>query len=110
MESSARGYLDETVPKYAKEFENPAFSQIFGEAFKAFGCDLQTDVLVDLLHQYVDFANKNNNIQSEINKQNKDATDAIAGVANTGGGKGNSSTNLLNMSDEAAANRLGELI
>jgi hypothetical protein len=110
LESSARGYLDETVPKYAKEFENPAFNQIFGEAFRAFGCDLQTDVLVNLLHQYVEFANKANNIQSEINKENSKATDAIAGVANTGGGKGTSGLNLLNMSDEAAANRLGELI
>lgn len=110
LESSARGYLDETVPKYAKEFENPAFNQIFGEAFRAFGCDLQTDVLVNLLHQYVEFANKANNIQSEINKENSKATDAIAGVANTGGGKGISGSNLLNMSDEAAANRLGELI
>jgi len=111
LESSARGYLDETVPKYAKEFENPAFNQIFGEAFRAFGCDLKTDVLVDLLHQYVEYANKVNNIKSEINKENSNATDAIAGVANTGGGRGNQAgTNLLNLSDEAAAARIAELI
>lgn len=111
MEASARGYLDETVPKYAKEFENPAFGQIFGEAFKALGCDLKTDVLVDLLHKYVEYANKTENIKSEISKENSNATDAIAGVANTGGGKGiPAGQNLLNMSEEAAANRLGELI
>ena len=110
LESSARGYLDETVPKYAKEFENPAFNLIFGEAFRAFGCDLDAEALVNILHQYVEYANKASNIQSEINKENSKATDAIAGVANTGGGKGISGTNLLNMSDEAAANRLGELI
>ncbi|MBQ2175857.1 MAG: hypothetical protein II453_12615 [Alphaproteobacteria bacterium] len=111
LETSARGYLDEVVPKYTKEFENPAFGQIFGEAFRAFGCDLNTEALVNLLHQYVDYANKANNIKSEINKENSNATDAIAGVANTGGGKGNPvGSNLLDLSDEAAAARLAELI
>lgn len=111
LESSARGYLNETVPKYAKEFENPAFGQLFGEAFKAFGCDLRADDLVNLLHQYVEFANKANNIQSEISKENSNATDAIAGVASTGSSKGNSiGSNLLNLSDEAAAKRIEELI
>lgn len=110
LESSARVYLDETVPKYAKEFENPAFKQIFGEAFRGFGVELKTDVLVDLLHKYVEFANKANNIKSEINKENSSATDAIAGVANVGGGKGNTGTNLLDLSDDAAAKRIAELI
>lgn len=111
LESSAKKYLEDVVPKYSKEFENPIFNQIFGEAFRAFGCDLQVDALVNMLHQYVEYANKANNIKSEINKENSNATDAIAGVANTGGGRGNQAgTNLLNLSEEAAAARIAELI
>lgn len=109
--NSAKNYLNETVNKHLKEFENPAFNELFGEAFLAYGETLQTDRLINLLHQYVDYVNKANGIESSIYKQNSEATDEISGASNTGGGKGGESGgNLLDLSEEQAANRLAQLI
>lgn len=109
--NSAKNYLNETVNKHLKEFENPAFNKIFGEAFLAYGETLQTDKLINLLHEYVDYVNKANGIESSIYKQNSEATDEIIGASNTGSGKGGSGGgNLLDLTEKQAADRLGELI
>lgn len=106
---SAKEYLDVTVPKYLKEFENPAFEALFTEAFKAYGTEFEPDKLVNLLNQYVEYVNTHKAIDKDIEKENTDATDAIAGVVNTGG-RGGKSGNLFKMSEKDAAARLTELI
>lgn len=70
------------MPKYAKEFENEAFVALYGEALRAYGCDLKTDKFVELMRAYADSVIKQANINNGIGKENADATDEIAGLVN----------------------------
>lgn len=111
VEQSVKLYLDENVNKYAEEFKNPAFAALYGEAFRAYGCDLQTDKFVELMHQYAESILKANGIQQGIQSENHSATDEIAGLTiNNNANKANSGKSLLQMSEQDLDKRLSELI
>lgn len=82
LKGTAKAYLDENVNKYAKEFENEAFVALYGEAFRAYGCDLDTDKFVELMRAYANSVTKQANINNGIDRENTDATDEIAGLVN----------------------------
>lgn len=82
LEGTAKAYLNENVAKYAKEFENEAFVALYGEAFRAYGCDLDTDKFVELMRAYANSITKQANINNGIDRENTDATDEIAGLVN----------------------------
>lgn len=80
LRESAKAYLDENVNKYAKEFENEAFSALYGEAFRAYGCDLDTDKFVKLMRDYANSVEKAAVVNNGIIKENQDVTSEIAGL------------------------------
>lgn len=80
--NSAREYLDTNVNKYSNEFKNPAFAALYGEAFRAFGCDLDTDKFVSLMNNYATSVIKAAGIKNGIVLENTQATDEIAGLTN----------------------------
>ncbi len=47
-----RKEIQETAKKYSEYFSDPSFKQIYFEAFKAFGTDLDVDRLVNLVESY----------------------------------------------------------
>ena len=79
--NSAREYLITNVDKYSENFKNPAFVDLYAEAFKKFGPDLDTDKFVNLLKKYTDSVVKSINLQKSINKEEQDATNEIAGLS-----------------------------
>lgn len=82
--NSAKEYLDTNVAKYEKEFSNPAFAELYGEAFRAYGCELQTDRFVNLMRQYAITEAQRMGYKRDIAKENSDETDEIAGLTNDG--------------------------
>ena len=99
--NSAREYLDENVNKYSDKFKNPAFKELYGEAFRAYGCDLQTDKLVSIIDALVDYEIKARGITQSINEENTKITDEIAGLTSTGGPQPDAQEkNILDMSPE----------
>jgi hypothetical protein len=111
VKQSAKQYLDENVNKYADEFKNPAFAALYGEAFRAYGCDLDTDKFVELMKQYATAVLKADGIERSITNENSSATDEIAGL--TSGGNATKATNgksLLQLSEKDLDKRLSELI
>lgn len=81
--NSAREYLDVNVNKYSEKFQNPAFAALYGEAFRAFGCDLDTDKFVSLMDDYASSVLKAAGIKNGIALENSQITDEIAGLTNT---------------------------
>lgn len=96
---SAREYLDKNVNEYAEEFKNPAFAAMYGEAFRALGCDLQTDKFVKLMKDYADSVIKAAGIKNGIALENSNETDEIAGLTNSDGKNQPESKNILEMSE-----------
>lgn len=97
---SAQQYLANNVEKYRDQFNNPAFAQLYGEAFKAYGCNLDTDAFVQLMQNYADSVIKANGIQKSIDNENQSATDEIAGVTQTGNSQPRGSEkNILDMTE-----------
>lgn len=112
VRQSAQMYLDEYVTKYSEEFNNPAFAALFGEAFRAYGCDLNADKFVEYMRNFAQSVIKDNGIKTGINRENVNATDEIAGTS-FGGSTSNNSNNgrsLLQMSEKDLDKRLSELI
>ena len=113
IRQSAQEYLNVNVNKYAEDFKNPAFTALYGEAFRAYGCDLNTDKFVELMKNYASSIAKASGIKNGINLENANATNEIAGLSD---GKGNASAaagsgkSLLNMSEKELDKRLSELI
>lgn len=83
IETSARSYLDENVNKYPDKFKNEAFTNLYGEAFRAYGCDLDTEKFINLLDAYAQSVIQANNITNGIHKENNQITDEIAGLVNS---------------------------
>ncbi len=111
IETSAKNYLDIWVPKYEDRFHNKAFADLYGEAFKAIGCDLDTDKFIALVDNYTNSVLKANGIKKSIAKNNAEETDEIAAL--TPGKNAETSGNgksLLDMSDKELDKRLSELI
>lgn len=77
---SAQEYLDINVNKYSEEFKNPAFTELYSEAFKAFGTALDSDKFVSLMKSYAESVLKNANLQNAIKDENNSATNEIAGL------------------------------
>lgn len=114
IETSAKEYLDANVTKYAEEFKNPAFATLYGEAFRAYGCDLDTDKFVGLMRDFAQSVIKSNGFRTGINQENRKATDEIAGL-NFGAENSNSSNkssgkSLCSLSDAELDERLTQLI
>lgn len=82
-----KSYLDVNVPKYRQEFENPAFTQIYGEALNILGTNLDTDKFVALLRSYGDYVLKKAGITQGIASENNSVTDEIAGITNNSRGQ-----------------------
>lgn len=111
VKQSAKSYLDENVNKYASEFNNPAFAALYGEAFRAYGCDLDTDKFVTLMRDYAKSIIAANGIVNGINQENQAATDEIAGLTmGNNAAKSSNGKSLLQMSEQDLNKRLDELI
>ena len=54
LKQTAQNYINNVRPKYDKEeyFKNKEFNEIFGQAYNAYGENLDTDKLVSLLDAY----------------------------------------------------------
>lgn len=111
LETSAKAYLDENVNKYAEEFKNPAFAKLYGEAFRAYGCDLNTELFVQIMHEFKDYVLKEAGIKTEIENQNNSETDEIEGLTNMGGSSPQTiSGNILTMGEKEMAAAIKQLI
>lgn len=98
--NSAKAYLDENVNKYAEEFKNPAFVKLFGEAFKAYGCELDTDFFVSMMKDYAKSVIKAAGVKNSIALENKAITDEITGLTTTGESQPKTQEkNILEMSE-----------
>ena len=107
VKNSASEYLNENVNKYADHFKNPAFAELYGEAFSAFGVNLDTDKFVNLMDSFADYVLKSAGINNGIKNDNISATDEIAGLSSMGGHTQNSASekSVLDMS-EAEMNKV----
>ena len=112
MESTARAYLEKVVGENSESFKNPAFAQLFGEAFRALGCDLDAPAFIQMLNNYKTSILKQHGIQEEFNKQANSATDEIEGLSNTGNYNGSQQVtgNLLKMNQRELNAALGKLV
>ena len=100
VRNSASEYLNENVNKYAEYFKNPAFAELYGEAFRAYGVNLETDKFVNLMNDYENFVLKSAGINNGINTENRNPTDEIAGLTAMGSNAQNGSEkDILTMSD-----------
>lgn len=113
VRQSAQEYLNVNVNKYAEDFKNPAFAALYGEAFRAYGCDLNTDKFVELMNNYATSIAKASGIKNGINQENINATNEIAGLtdgSNAANNRAGSGKSLLSMSEKELDRRLAELI
>ncbi len=100
VKASASEYLNNSVNKYADRFNNPAFAELYGEAFRAYGVRLDTDKFVNLMDSYENFIIKSAGLNKGIANDNINATDEIAGLTNAGRNTQNASErDILSMSD-----------
>ena len=105
--NSAKEYLDVNVNKYEQEFKNPAFAALYGEAFRAYGCDLDTDKFVSLMRQYAQSVIKANGIKNSIALENSNATDEIAGLTGVGSSQpAPQEKNILEMTEDEVRKEL----
>lgn len=110
IEDTAKAYLEENVDKYAEEFKNPAFAKLYGEAFRAYGCDLVSETFVNLMHEYRDSVLKEAGIKNELNRQNNSETDEIEGLTNTNSTSQTITGNLLTMDENEMNAAISKLI
>lgn len=111
IKDSAANYLNENVSKHQELFKNPAFAALYGEAFRAYGCDLDTDKFVELMVNFAETVKKAEAIKKGINDENDDETSEIAGVSSVGSiGNSKGGKSLLTMSNAELDKRLDELI
>lgn len=112
LELSARNYLNESVSKYKDRFQNPAFAALYGEAFRAYGCELDTDKFIALMDKYAESIIKANGIKKGIHNENTNDTDEIAGLYSSSGANSNSGSgkSLTELSDKELDARLSQLI
>lgn len=108
---SVQQYLNENVTKYADKFKNPAFAALYGEAFRAYGCELRTDKFVELMDSFADATIKEFRIKNGIKEENTKATNEITGLGGTTGSaaKGNGKS-LTDMSEDELDEMLDRLI
>lgn len=107
--NSAKEYLDVNVNKYSEEFKNPAFTELYTEAFKALGTDLDTDLFISLLNKYTESVIKNANLQKNMQKENDEATDEMAGLS-VGQTQNLSEKPLKAMSDKELASYIKKFV
>jgi len=81
--NAARSYLEDVTSKYKDEFQNEHFVRLYGEAFKSFGTDLNSDYFMQLYRELKksirDEALKEHNIHIE----NENAKDRISDAVNS---------------------------
>lgn len=101
VQASAGAFLQKNINENADRFQNPAFAELYGEAFLALGENLDTQRFITLLDNYTTSLLKRNQINQGIVNDNVNATNEIAGLSG-----GNYSTNsninekdILSMSD-----------
>ena len=110
IKDSAANYLNENVSKHQELFKNPAFAALYGEAFRAYGCDLDTDKFVELMVNFAETVKKAEAIKKGINDENDDETSEIAGVSSVGSSGTKGGKSLLAMSSAELDKRLDDLI
>lgn len=110
IKDSAANYLNENVSKHQELFKNPAFAALYGEAFRAYGCDLDTDKFVELMVNFAETVKKAEAIKKGINDENDDETSEIAGVSSVGSSGTKGGKSLLAMSSTELDKRLDDLI
>lgn len=99
--NSAKEYLDFNVNKYSEEFKNPAFTEFYGEAFKACGCDLNTDRFVELMRNFAASVLRSAGIKNGIANENKLITDEIAALTDGTAAQGSpKEKDILTMTEE----------
>lgn len=72
-------YVNNYLAKYDNEnyFQNDAFKQLYSEAFKALGTNLDTDLLVNKLEEYVASRILLKEQMKKAQSENKSATDSL---------------------------------
>ena len=110
IKDSAANYLNENVSKHQELFKNPAFAALYGEAFRAYGCDLDTDKFVELMVNFAETVKKAEAIKKGISDENDDETSEIAGVSSVGSSGTKGGKSLLAMSSAELDKRLDDLI
>lgn len=102
LEAQATTFLQNEIARYPEEFNNPSFVNLYGEAFKLAGTDLETDLFINLVSAYRDSVIKetlakhnikiaNDTARSEMGGTNPNST---ANISNQDSGK-----NVLDMSE-----------
>lgn len=105
--NSAREYLDKNVNEYSEKFKNPAFAALYGEAFRAYGCELDTKKFIELMDNFANSVIKAAGIKNGIALENSSATDEIAGLTNTNNTLPQAQEkNILEMSEEEVRKEL----
>jgi len=77
LKQTAQNYINNVRPKYDKEeyFKNKEFNEIFGQAYNAYGENLDTDKLVSLLDAY---AQSRINLYEKYKSANSETEEAKA--------------------------------
>lgn len=97
--NSAKEYLEINVNKHAEEFKNPAFAKLYEEAFKAYGCDLNTDYLVGIMQEFKNHVINEYKIKNGIKNDNISATDEISELSANSSNTARSEKDILSMSE-----------
>jgi hypothetical protein len=100
VKESAGAFLQRNINENAERFQNPAFAELYGEAFLALGENLDTSRFCTLLDNYTASIMKSAQINQGIVNENISATDEIAGLTSTGGNtQASSGRNILDLPD-----------
>ena len=100
VKESAGAFLQQNISENADRFQNPAFAELYGEAFLALGENLDTKKFCTLLDNYTASILKTAQINQGIVNDNISATDEIAGLTAMGSNNPNSAEkDILKMSD-----------
>lgn len=93
LEAQATTFLQNEIARYPEEFNNPSFVNLYGEAFKLAGTDLNTDLFINLVSEFRNSVVKETLAKHNIKVANDTAKDEMSGTAP------NSTTNISNQSE-----------
>ncbi len=110
-QQQARDYLGQVITQHRERFDNPAFTQLFGLAFEAYGTNLKADALIELLDSYT-----KSEMQSELAKKNtkqelQNLTDNISNLSPNGQtAQTQTNVDIENMSKEEVDKLVRDLV
>lgn len=100
----AKKYIENVTQKYSDRFSNPAFTNLFGEAFRVLGANLDADQYVSLVDEL-----KQSYIKEYIEKRSESDTTDILSALSPGGGSPKTTVGKINL-DKISSDEMDKIV